>query len=174
MLTLIRCPFHPRVTAVARKRPRSFYKSAGGRLHLNTHTLFTQRSRSRLTLPLSRHSVGTYQENELTRNSSRNTQPESSQVAEPLWTDPGSKSEISVRELISAQKKKKKKEKRRRAMNGQTFSPKPRKRGIKASHHTVSLLGVLIHSRIMCNKPVIQTLSVTQSISHRVFSFSSM
>ena len=24
MLTLIRCPFHPRVTAVARKRPRSF------------------------------------------------------------------------------------------------------------------------------------------------------
>ena len=24
--TLIRCPFHPRVTAVARKRPRSFYQ----------------------------------------------------------------------------------------------------------------------------------------------------
>ena len=25
-LTLIRCPFHPRVTAVARKKPRSFYQ----------------------------------------------------------------------------------------------------------------------------------------------------
>ena len=37
-------------------------KSAGGRLHLNTHTAMTQRSRSGLTMPLSRHSVGTDQE----------------------------------------------------------------------------------------------------------------
>ena len=37
-------------------------KSAGGRLHLNTHTPLTHRSRSGLTMPLSRHSVGTYQE----------------------------------------------------------------------------------------------------------------
>ena len=35
---LFRCPFHPRVTAVARKRSRSFCQSAGGRLQLNTHT----------------------------------------------------------------------------------------------------------------------------------------
>ena len=27
VLTLIRCPFHPRVTVVARKRPRSFSKN---------------------------------------------------------------------------------------------------------------------------------------------------
>ena len=33
-----------------------------GRLHLNTHTPLTQRSRSGLTMPLSRHNVGTYQE----------------------------------------------------------------------------------------------------------------
>ena len=32
--------------------------------------------------------------------SSGNTQPQSSQLAEPLWTDPGLKSEISTRELI--------------------------------------------------------------------------
>ena len=38
---------------------------------------------------------------ELTRNSSGNTQPQSSQLAEPLWTDPGVKSGISVRVLIS-------------------------------------------------------------------------
>ena len=37
-------------------------KSAGGRLHLNTHTPLTQLSRSGLTMSLSRHSVGTYQE----------------------------------------------------------------------------------------------------------------
>ena len=40
---------------------------------------------------LSRHSVGTYQGNEPTRNSSGNTRPQSSQLAEPLWTDPGLK-----------------------------------------------------------------------------------
>ena len=37
-------------------------KSAGDRLHLNTHTTMTQWSRSGLTMPLSRRSVGTYQE----------------------------------------------------------------------------------------------------------------
>ena len=48
--------------------------------------------------------------------------PQSSQLAEPLWTDPGLKSGVSVRELISTSKKKKKK--RRRGMNGRTFSQK--------------------------------------------------
>ena len=45
--------------------------------------------------------------NELTRNLSRNTRPQSSQLAEPLWTDFGLKSGISVRELTSTLKKKK-------------------------------------------------------------------
>ena len=44
------------------KYPGHSAKSAGGRLHLNMHTPLTQRSRSGLTMPLSRHSVGTYQE----------------------------------------------------------------------------------------------------------------
>ena len=51
-LTLIQCPFHFRVTTVACKRPQS----------LNTHTSLTQRSRSGLIMPLSRHSVGAYPE----------------------------------------------------------------------------------------------------------------
>ena len=55
-------------------------------------------------MPLSKHSVGTYQKNELTRNSSGNTQLQSSQLAEPLWTNPGVKSGISVRKLISTKK----------------------------------------------------------------------
>ena len=37
-------------------------KIAGGRLHVNMHTSLTQRSQSRLTMPLSLHSVGTYLE----------------------------------------------------------------------------------------------------------------
>ena len=48
---------------------------------------------------LSRHSVGTYQGNEFTCNSSGNTQSQSSQLADPLRIDPGIKSGISVREL---------------------------------------------------------------------------
>ena len=48
---------------------------------------------------LFRHSVRTCQENGLTCNSSRNARPQSSQFAEPLWTDPGLKSGISVLEL---------------------------------------------------------------------------
>ena len=43
---------------------------------------------------------GNLSANELTRNSSGNTRSQSSQLAEPLWTDPGLKSGISVRELI--------------------------------------------------------------------------
>ena len=62
MLILIRCLFHPHVTAVVRKDTGNSYKSAGVRLHLNTHTPLTQRSRSRLTTPLFRHSVGSYPE----------------------------------------------------------------------------------------------------------------
>ena len=42
VLTLVWCPLHPQVTAVACKRPRHSAKSAGGRLHLNTHTPLTQ------------------------------------------------------------------------------------------------------------------------------------
>ena len=50
-----------------------------------------------------------------------NIRPCSSQLAEPLWTDPGIKSGISVCELISTRKKRKEK-KRSRGLNGRTFS----------------------------------------------------
>ena len=50
---------------------------------------------------LSSHSVGTHQGNELTRNSSGNAGPQSSQLDEPLWTDPDQKNGNDVRELIS-------------------------------------------------------------------------
>ena len=44
------------------KDPGQSAKSAGDRLYLNTYACWTQRSRSGLTMPLSRHSVGTYPE----------------------------------------------------------------------------------------------------------------
>ena len=44
------------------KDPGNSARSAGGRLRTNTHTPLTQRSRSGLTMLLSRHSVETYQE----------------------------------------------------------------------------------------------------------------
>ena len=123
-------------TSYASKPFSSFYclryaKSAGGRLHPNTHTPSTQRSRSGLTMPLFRHIMGTYPEtsSHATRQG-KFTQPQSSQLADPLWTDPGFESGVSVRELISASKKEGKKE-RRRAMNGRTFSQNPRKVGKK-------------------------------------------
>ena len=65
-----------------------------------TKTRMHQRSRSGRTVPLSRHCVGKCQDNELTRNSSGNTRPQSSHLAEPLLTDPGLKSGISACELI--------------------------------------------------------------------------
>ena len=60
-------------------------------------------------MPLSRHSMGTYLENELTHNLSGNIQPQLSQFAELPWIDLGIKSGVSVPELISTSKKKRKK-----------------------------------------------------------------
>ena len=58
-------------------------------------------------MPLSGHSVGTCQETNSHAARQGNTRSHSSQLAEPLWTDPGLKSGISVRQLISTLKKKK-------------------------------------------------------------------
>ena len=82
------------------KDPCHSAKSADGRLYLNTCTPLAQQSQRGLTM-LSKHSVGTYQGNKLTHNSSGKTWPQSSQIAEPLWTDPGLTSGISVLKLTS-------------------------------------------------------------------------
>ena len=95
------------------KDPGHSAKSAGGRLHLNTHTSLTQRrpltqqSWSWLALLLSRHSMGTYQETS-SHATCQGTFSQSSQHPEQLWTDHGLKSGINVRKLIATLKKKKK------------------------------------------------------------------
>ena len=119
------------------KDPGHSVKSAGGRLHLNTHTPYplTRRSRSGRTMPLCRHIVGTYPETSLhATRQGKFTQPQSSQLADPLWTDPGLRSGISMRDLISTLKKERKKN-RRRGMNCRAFSPNPRTRGKSHHHH---------------------------------------
>ena len=100
MLTLIRCPFHPPVTTVARKRPRSLCQKCRWQVGPNHAYTHAQQSRSGLTMPLFRQS-GNTSGNGLTRNSSGNTRSQPSKLAEPMWTDPGLKSGMSLHELIS-------------------------------------------------------------------------
>ena len=106
----------PRVTAVARN------------MVILPNTMVTPKH----VYTLSRHSVETYLGNELTRNSSGNIRPQSSQLAEPLWTDSGVKSVFSERELISIYKKRKK---RRRGMNHRNFPRYPRSEEKKLAPH---------------------------------------
>ena len=59
---------------------------------------------------------------------SGNIRPQSSQLGEPRWTDPGIKSEISARELISTSKKKKKKKKERKKKKKRKEKKKKKKK----------------------------------------------
>ena len=109
MPTLIRCPFHHRVTAVACKRSRSFCQKCRWQV-TPIHVYNLDPMKSELADYAAVHAeCGNLSENKLTCNSSGNTWPQLSQHAEPLWTDPGLKrlkSEISVCDLISTLKKK--------------------------------------------------------------------
>ena len=119
-------------TAVARKRPWSFCQKCRWQVTpKHAYTLDPTKSEWADYAAVQAW-CGNLSGNELTRNSSGNTQPQSSELAEPLWTDPCLKSGTSVHDLISTSKKKKKN--RRRWMNCKTFSPNPRTRG-KSHHH---------------------------------------
>ena len=98
---------HPRVTAAAPKRSRSFCQKCTWQVtpkHPYTHDT----TKSEWADYAIQAYCGNLSGNELTRNSSAKTWLQSSQLAEPVWTDPGLKSGITVRELISTSKKKKK------------------------------------------------------------------
>ena len=109
------------------KDPGHSAKSARGRLHLNTHTPWAQRSRSGLTRLLSTPSVGTYPETSSHAICQR-TCGQSSQLAEPPWT------EWNLCARANLHFETKQTEKRWREVNGQTFSQNLRKRG-KRRHH---------------------------------------
>ena len=108
MLTLIRCKFHTLVTATARKRPRSFCQKCRCQV-TPTHAYTLDPSKSAWDdYAVVQAEFGNLSGNELTRNLSGNTRLQSSQLAELLWTDPGRKNGISLRELTSSLKKKRK------------------------------------------------------------------
>ena len=95
---------HPRVTAVPRKRPRSFCQKCRWQVTPKLAYTFDPVKSEWADYATVHWDLSG---NELTRNSSGNTQSQSFQLGEPLWTDPGLKSGTSVRELISTLKKKK-------------------------------------------------------------------
>ena len=105
MLTLIRCPCHLRVSTVARKRPLSFFQKCRWQVTPKQAFILDPTKSERADYAAVQALSGNLTGNELTRKSSGNTRSQSSQFAEPLWTDPGLKSGISVRELISTRKK---------------------------------------------------------------------
>ena len=89
------------VTAVARKRPRSFYQKCRWQVKpKHAYTLDLTKSEWADYAAIQAE-CGKLSGNEFTHNSPRNTWSRSSQLAEPLWGDPGLRSGISVRELIS-------------------------------------------------------------------------
>ena len=92
MLTLIRVRSTSVLPQWHVKDPAHSAERAGGRLHLNTRTPLTQRSRSGLTMPLSRHSVGKYQETSSHATPQGTLGHSHSELGEPLLTDPGIKS----------------------------------------------------------------------------------
>ena len=104
MLTLIWCPFHLRVTTVAYERPWWFRQKCRWQVTpKHTYTLDPMKSEW-VDYAAVQAWFGNLSGNGLKRNLSWNIRPQSSQLAEPLWTDPGIKSGIGVRELISTSK----------------------------------------------------------------------
>ena len=102
---LIQCPFHPHVTAVACKTPRSFCQKCSWQGTSKHAYAFDPMKSEWADYASVQAYCGNLSGNELTCNSSGNIRSQSSQLAEPLWTDPGIKNGISVRKLISTPKK---------------------------------------------------------------------
>ena len=107
VLIFIQCLFLPHVTTVARKRSRSICQKCRWQVTpKQAYTLDPMKSEWADYAAVQALS-GNLSGNKLTRSLSGSTPSQSSQLAEPLWTDPGLKSGISVHELISTLKKKK-------------------------------------------------------------------
>ena len=93
VLPFTRYLFHSCVTAVACNRPRSFCQKSRWQVTPKHAYILTLWNGIWLSM-LSRHSVGTYQGKKLTCNLSENVHLQSSQLAEPLWTDHGLRVEL--------------------------------------------------------------------------------
>ena len=93
VLTLTQCLFHHRVTAVARKRHGSFCQKWRWQVTPKYAYTFDQTKLEWADYATVQAYCGNLSGNEFTCNSSGNTWSQSSQLAEPLWTDPGQRVE---------------------------------------------------------------------------------
>ena len=84
--------FHPRVTAVARKRRRSFYEKCRWQVTPKYAYSFDPTKSEWADYAAVQASCGNLSGNGLTPNMSGNTRSQSFQLAEPQWADPGLKS----------------------------------------------------------------------------------
>ena len=84
VLTLIRCPFQPRVTAVARKRPRSFCQKCRFQVTPKYAYTFDPSKSEWADYAVVLAECGNLSGNELTCKSSGNNRSQSLQPAEPL------------------------------------------------------------------------------------------
>ena len=100
VLTLIQCLFQPRVTAVACKRPRSFCQKCRWQVTSKHAYTLDPTKLEWADYAAVQAQCGNLSRNELIHYLSGNTLSQSSQLTEPLWTDSGLKSGISVGELI--------------------------------------------------------------------------
>ena len=110
-------PPPPRVTAMTRKRPRSFCQKCRWQVtpkHAHTFDLTKSEWADYAAVQAQ---CGNLSENKLTRNLSGNIRPQLSQLAEPLWTDSGMKEWHWFARLISTSKKKQ--TKKRQSVNGE-------------------------------------------------------
>ena len=123
VVTLIPCPFQPRITVVPPKSPRSFCQKYSWQItSKHAYTLFPPWWECAEYATVQAE-CGNLSEKELTLNSSGNNPSQSSHLTGPLWTDPGL---ISVRELISTLNQTKT---RRCGINCRLFSQSHCKRG---------------------------------------------
>ena len=111
---------------MACKRPRSFSQKCRWQVtptHAYTHDPTKSEWVDYATVQAK---CGNLSRNKLALNLSRNNRPQSSHLTEPLWTDPGLRSGVSVCDLISTLKNKKK--------VCRTFSPNPGRQGESHGH----------------------------------------
>ena len=114
LCALIRCPFHPCVTAVTHKRHRSVCQKCRWQVTLK-HVYTHDPTKSEWADYAAVQALcGNLSGNELTLDLSGNIRPQLSQLAEPPWTDPGiKKSGISAGKLISIKQKQANRQKKR-------------------------------------------------------------
>ena len=179
VLTLIWCPFHLCVNAVAHKRPWLFCQKCRWQVTPKHTYTFDPAKLQWADYAVVQAQCGNLSGNELTHNLSGNLQPQLSLLAEALWTDPGIKSgNCCVRANLHFNSNNNKT--CRQGMNGRTFSKDPCMREKAAIFynrlHVLSERGVLYHmhslfKRTVCRRTLQAPPTLPECLSNLVTGF---